>query len=210
MTDPFPRPIPAREDPEHNSVSEAASYRRSYSSPSGKAASPTPAPGVAGADPRQGAQVGQAATEGGSQPGGETPPRSQRARTPEKRKRSPLERERKRSHMCNVRLNDDEWARLHAAARAAHTSLPAYLVRAGLAAAVDLESTVAAIAGQRELVTELFAARRHLGQVGNNLNQVTRALNSGGHPAELDAVLAATDRAVQRVQDATDQILQRD
>ncbi|MCB5905898.1 MobC family plasmid mobilization relaxosome protein [Streptomyces sp. SF28] len=86
--------------------------------------------------------------------------------------------------MCNIRLNDDEWKHLTTAARSTRTSLPAYLVRAGLAAADDSENTAAAIAGHRELVTELFAARRHLGQVGNNLNQVTRALNSGGQPAE--------------------------
>ncbi|MFE9407373.1 plasmid mobilization relaxosome protein MobC [Streptomyces sp. NPDC006704] len=209
MTKSTTSPAPTPGEPETNSLSGGASYRPSYSSPSGKVAWPSPAPGVAGADQHRGAQVGQAATEGGSQPGGETPPRSQRARTPEKRKRSPLKRERKRSRMCNVRLNDDEWTRLHTAARAARTSLPAYLVRAGLAAAEDSENTAAAVASRRELIAELFAARRHLGQVGNNLNQATRALNSGAWPAELDAVLAATQRAVQRVQAATDQLLQQ-
>ncbi|MEU4173841.1 hypothetical protein [Streptomyces sp. NPDC026589] len=63
--------------------------------------------------------------------------------------------------------------------------------------------------GRREQVAELFAARRHLGRVGTNLNQAPRALNSGARPAELDAVLAATHRAVQRVQDPTDQLLQQ-
>ena len=53
----------------------------------------------------------------------------------------------------------------------------------------------------------MFAARRHLGQVGNNLNQVARAINSGGQPAEIDAVLAAVQRAVFRVQAATDRLL---
>ncbi|WP_432141100.1 plasmid mobilization protein [Streptomyces sp. bgisy084] len=132
-----------------------------------------------------------------------------RARTPEKRKRSPLKSERKRSRMCNVRLNDDEWTRLHSAARVAHTSLPSYLVRAGLAAAEDSENTAAAVASRRDQVTELFAARRHLGMIGNNLNQAAKALNSGVWPAELDAVLAATHRAVQRVQDATEQLLRQ-
>ncbi|MGW6742792.1 plasmid mobilization protein [Streptomyces sp. NPDC055025] len=121
-----------------------------------------------------------------------------------------MTRERKRARVCSVRLNDDEWQRLTVAARTARRSLPAYLVRAGLAAAEDSENTTAVIAGRRELVTELFAARRHLGQVGNNLNQVTRALNSGGRPPELDAVIAAVQRAVSRVQDATDQLLAQD
>ncbi|MFB7630463.1 plasmid mobilization relaxosome protein MobC [Streptomyces sp. NPDC056149] len=131
---------------------------------------------------------------------------------PATRKRSPLQRERKRSRMCNVRLSEDEWRRLHSAARITRTSLPAYLVRSGLAAAEDAENTAAAVASRRELVTEIFTARRHLGQVGRNLNQVAKALNSGAWPPELDAVLAATHRAVRRVQDAADQLLdqQRD
>jgi hypothetical protein len=111
--------------------------------------------------------------------------------------------------VCSVRLNDAEHAHLSAAARAVGASLPAFLARAGSAAAADAQSAAAAVAGQRELVTELFAARRHLGQVGNNLNQVARAINSGGRPAETDAVIAAVHRAVQRVQDATDRLLER-
>ncbi|MFF0203193.1 plasmid mobilization relaxosome protein MobC [Streptomyces sp. NPDC005017] len=109
--------------------------------------------------------------------------------------------------MCSVRLNDDEKTRLTAAATAVRTTLPAFLARSGLAAADDLDCTAAAVAGRRELITELFAARRHLGHVGNNLNQVARTLNSGGQPPELEAALRATARAVQRVQHATDQLL---
>ncbi|EOT04761.1 hypothetical protein K530_07012 [Streptomyces noursei CCRC 11814] len=63
------------------------------------------------------------------------------------------------------------------------------------------------MASRREMVAELFTARRHLGQVGRNLNQVAKALNSGAWPPELDVVLAATNRAVRRVQDAADQLL---
>ncbi|MFD4767199.1 MobC family plasmid mobilization relaxosome protein [Streptomyces niveus] len=172
---------------------------------------PEPAPGVAGADLHRGAQVHEAVTGGGPQPEGK--PSSRRKRRDAKkssRKRSPKPPAHKRVHVCSVRLNDNEKAVLDAAAAVTRTSLPAYLARSGLAAAQDLDNTAAAIAGRRELVAELFAARRHLGQVGNNLNQITRALNSGGQPAELDAVITATTRAVQRVQDATDQLLAQD
>jgi hypothetical protein len=106
-------------------------------------------------------------------------------------------------------LNDEEHEHLSAAARAAGASLPAFLARAGHAAADDAQNAAAAVAGQRELVSELFAARRHLGQVGNNLNQVARSINSGDQPSEVDAVIAAVRRAVRRVQDATDQLLDR-
>ncbi|MET8723823.1 plasmid mobilization protein [Streptomyces misionensis] len=124
------------------------------------------------------------------------------------RKRSPQKA--KRARICNVRLNDDEWSRLTTAARTSRKTLPAYLVRAGLAAADDAENTAAVIAGHRDLIVELFAARRHLGQVGNNLNQVARVLNSGGQPAELDAVVSAVQRAVARVQALTDRLLAQD
>ncbi|MER5795169.1 plasmid mobilization relaxosome protein MobC [Streptomyces sp. NPDC001980] len=152
----------------------------------------------------------QAATEGGSQPGVEKQQRSHANAVPPStaRKRSPQQN--KRARICNIRLNDDEWSRLTAAARTSRKSLPAYLVRAGLAAADDSENTAAVIAGHRDLIAELFAARRHLGQVGNNLNQVARAINSGGQPAELDAVVSAVQRAVARVQAITDRMLEQD
>jgi hypothetical protein len=109
--------------------------------------------------------------------------------------------------VCSVRLNTDELTLLTAAAHTVGVSLPSFLARAGAAAAADSDTTAAAVAGRRELVHELFAARRHLGQVGNNLNQVARAINSGGRPPEIDVVIAAVHRAVRRVQDATEQLL---
>ncbi|MFF3412477.1 plasmid mobilization relaxosome protein MobC [Streptomyces sp. NPDC002742] len=165
---------------------------------------------MAGAVQHQGALDRQAATEGGSQPGVEEQPRSGASAAPAStaRKRSPQKN--KRARVCNIRLNDDEWSRLTTAARTSRKSLPAYLVRAGLAAAEDAENTAAVIAGHRDLIAELFAARRHLGQVGNNLNQVARVLNSGGQPAQLDAVVSAVQRAVARVQAVTDRLLEQD
>lgn len=206
MTEPANVSDHAEGQPGTNSVPPQARYRPRHSSPSGKASWPEPAPGVAGPDQRRGALVREASTEGGSQPE-EKQPRSQRAAPPQSRKRSPKPPSHKRVHVCSVRLNDEEKSLLSDAAAEARTTLPAFLARSGLAAARDLDNTAAAIAGHRELVTELFAARRHLGRVGNNLNQVTRAINSGSHPEELDAVLAAVRRAVDRVQTATDRLL---
>ncbi|MDX2964368.1 plasmid mobilization protein [Streptomyces acidiscabies] len=168
-----------------------------------------PAPGVAGTDLHRGAQVGEAATEGGSQPEKHAPQRKRRAPKNRSRKRAPKSHAAKRVHVCSVRLNDDEKSVLSAAAAATRISLPAFLARSGLAAARDLDKTAAAIAGEREVTTELFAARRHLGQVGNNLNQIARQINSGGRPSETDVVIAAVHRAVSRVQAATDQMLSR-
>jgi Bacterial mobilisation protein (MobC) len=50
-------------------------------------------------------------------------------------------------------------------------------------------------------IGELAALRAHLARVGNNLNQITRAFNSGGqpHPAALDHVLKVLYQALARV-----------
>lgn len=202
-------PEPTEQDGQDtNSTGERASYRPRHSSPLGKVSWPGPAPGVAGGDQRRGALVREgAASVNGSQPEKPTPQRKRHKAQSPSRKRSPKPSPYKRVHVCSVRLNDEEKTLLTAAAVAARTPLPAFLARSALAAARDLDQSAAAIAGHRELVTELFSARRHLGQVGNNLNQVARVLNSGGRPTNLDAVLNAVDRAAQRVQDATDQLL---
>lgn len=200
-------PVDQQQSIDHRHRS-AASYRPRHSSPSGKVSWPEPAPGVAGADQRQGALVREAAAGGGPQPGGKTASRP-RATKPRSRKRSPKTPPGKRVRVISVRLNDDEKAQLTAAAKSARVSLPAFLARAGLAAARDTENTAAAIAGQRELVAELFAARRNLGWVGGNLNQAAKALNSGAQPEHLDAVLHAVQHAARRVQDAADHLLDR-
>lgn len=194
-----------------NSLPGGASYRPRRSSPSGKRVLAKPAPGVAGADRSQGAPVSEAATEGGSQPEEKPVPRRKRRATKNaSRKRSPKFAADKRSYVCSVRLNDEEKHHLAAAAAAARTSLPAFLARSALAAARDPEHAAGAIAGERELISEMFAARRHLGHVGNNLNQLARAINSGDRPADahLDAVLTAVRRATDRVQAATNRLLE--
>ncbi|MEU6814016.1 plasmid mobilization relaxosome protein MobC [Streptomyces sp. NPDC046860] len=96
---------------------------------------------------------------------------------------------------------------MSAGAKAAGLTLAGFLARAALSAAQDLERTASAVADERAVIAEFFAARRYLGHVGSNLNQIARAINAGAHPPELDAVIAATDRAVQRVQHATDRLL---
>ncbi|MEW2582969.1 plasmid mobilization relaxosome protein MobC [Streptomyces virginiae] len=107
-------------------------------------------------------------------------------------------------------MSDDELALVATAAKTAGVTLAGFFARAALSACRDPQTSAAAIAGRREMVAELFAARRHLGQIGNNLNQLTRAINSGAQPpdAQLDAVLDAVHRASARVQGATDQLLE--
>lgn len=169
-----------------------------------------PAPEGAGMVQHRGVLDHGAATEGGSQLEKLEPRRKRRATKTTSRKRSPKTNPDKRVYVCSVRLNNAEKQQLADAAAAARTTLPAFLARAGLAAARNPESAAASIAGERELIAEVFAARRHLGQVGNNVNQIARAIHLGDRPedAQLDAVLNAVRRATERVQAATDKLLE--
>ncbi|MFJ8811236.1 plasmid mobilization protein [Streptomyces sp. NPDC102490] len=185
------------------SVTQPASYPLGYSALSGVSKG-SPASEGQGLVRRRGTPDEEAATEGGSQPQG-TQDRPEQPRT----RRRKYQR-RQRPHVRNTRFSDDELALVTAGAKAAGLTLAGFLARAALSASRDLERTSSAVAGEREVIAEFFAARRHLGHVGSNLNQIARAINAGGHPAELDVVIAATDRAVQRVQHATDRLLHQD
>ncbi|MFE2282820.1 plasmid mobilization relaxosome protein MobC [Streptomyces sp. NPDC059443] len=115
------------------------------------------------------------------------------------RQRERLRAENKRMHQPSCRLNDDEYQLLTRAASACRMSVAGFLAHAALNAALDLDRTEAEIATRREIVGELFALRRHLGQIGNNVNQVAKALNSGADAPHAQTVLAAVHRAAERV-----------
>jgi uncharacterized protein (DUF1778 family) len=115
--------------------------------------------------------------------------------------------EHKRLRQPSCRMNDDEYQLLLRAAAACRMSVATFLARAAMKAARDLERTAAEIAGEREIVAELFAVRRQLGYLGNNLNQVARILNSGADAPQATAVLSAVQRAAARVEAATGRLL---
>ncbi|MFK4222185.1 plasmid mobilization protein [Streptomyces sp. NPDC019890] len=202
---------PGEEDT--NSASPRASWCKSIA-PGGSNALASPAPGVAGADRHWGAPILQDATEGGSHPEGEEkhschsadcahaePPK------PRVQQRERLRDEKKRMHQPSCRMNDDEYQLLVRAAAACQLSVASFLAHAALKAARDLDRTAAEIAGEREMLNELFALRRHLGQVGNNLNQVAKTLNSGADAPQAEAVLTAVHRAAKRVDTFTQHYL---
>jgi hypothetical protein len=86
-------------------------------------------------------------------------------------------------------------------------SVATFLARAAMKAARDLDRTAAEIATEREVIAELFAVRRQLGYLGNNLNQVAKTLNSGADAPQTAAVLAAVQRAAARVDTTTSRLL---
>ncbi|MFE1235171.1 plasmid mobilization protein [Streptomyces tendae] len=110
-------------------------------------------------------------------------------------------------HQPSCRMNDDEYQLLLWAAAVCRMSVAGFLARSALNAARDLDRTAADIAGEKEMLQELFALRRHLGQIGNNLNQVAKALNSGADTPQAEAVLAAVQRTAKRVDAFTQQHL---
>ncbi|MGX1759874.1 plasmid mobilization protein [Streptomyces lydicus] len=167
---------------------------------------------MAEADRRQGAPVEEAAAEGGPQPQGDAAhachsAHCERAATAKPRVRHRTRQPRQRDRIRNVRLTQQELDIITAGAHAAGLTVAGFLAHSALATARDLDASAAQVAGQRQLVAEFFAARRHLAQVGNNLNQVAKVLNSGGEAPQAEAVLKAVQRATLRVQDATTRLL---
>ncbi|MCY0942395.1 plasmid mobilization protein [Streptomyces antarcticus] len=161
-------------------------------------------------DLHQGAQVRQDSTGGGSNPEQEEKPSahlSRRIRADRARQRPRQPREKKRLHQPNTRFNDEEFAAIKSAAARCNLSVAGFLARAALSAARDLDRTSAEIAGEREVITALFESRRRLGWAGSNLNQVSKVLNSGADAPQLEAVLAAVQRAAETVHEAAAQLI---
>ncbi|ROQ70217.1 mobilization protein MobC [Streptomyces sp. 840.1] len=213
MTIPTTSPTHTHGEPESNSTSLRASWCKSIA-PVGSNALASPAPGVAGADRHRGAPIRQDTAEGGSHP--EEAESHSCHRTdcthavppkPRVQQRERLRDEKKRMHQPSCRMNDTEYQLLVRAAAACNMSVANYLARTALKAARNLDLTAAEIAGEREMLAELFSLRRHLGQIGNNVNQVAKTLNSGGDAPHADAVLSAVHRAARRVDTFTQHYL---
>ena len=104
----------------------------------------------------------------------------------------------RRPRLVRVRLGEDEYDVVAAAARASGLTPTGYAAEAALAAARQ--------AGQQapkadvEAVRELMTTRAQLRRYGNNLNQAARILNAGGDPPDwLRNAIALTDRVVHRI-----------
>lgn len=203
MTNPPNSATTAPDQPDDNSLSRRASWCKS-NAPVGSNALASPAPGVAGADQHRGALVhGDTAEDRLQEENHHTchvptcthtlPPK------PHVQQRVRLRNENKRMRQPSCRMNDDEYQLLTHAASACNMSVANFLAHAALRAARDLDRTASEIAGEREMLAELFAVRRHLAQIGNNINQVAKALNSGAEVPYAQSVLDAVQRSARRV-----------
>lgn len=158
-------------------------------------------PGVAQDIGRQGA------TGTGCGPEGGPAPRTAPSRTgPQRRTRT---RQNKQRDAVSVRLSTTERAQVKAAADHVGASLAKFMANASLAAAQDINRVAANLLDLRGTVRELIAARTDLARVGNNVNQIARAFNSGGDPVGAEAALADVRRAAARLEAAAQQLAER-
>ncbi|MER7047060.1 MobC family plasmid mobilization relaxosome protein [Streptomyces jumonjinensis] len=151
----------------------------------------------------QGAPGGEAATGGGPQPGGEPPSLSAR------RQRPRLRQNLQRDHVRSVRLTADELATVQTAAKAVGLTTAGFLADAAVALAHTKSGAKLWLVDQRALVEELMTVGAQLARAGNNLNQIARVLNSGGHSDHVDQVVDRVLRAAVRVEAAAVEIARR-
>ncbi|WP_374987219.1 plasmid mobilization relaxosome protein MobC [Streptomyces fradiae] len=103
--------------------------------------------------------------------------------------------------------NDDELSIVREAASRDNQAVAAWVGSAALSVAA--EKVVPVSADARDVVAELIQARQQAARIGNNVNQVARTLNAGGTVtgAQLDALSAAAERAIRRLDEATRQVM---
>jgi hypothetical protein len=104
-------------------------------------------------------------------------------------------------------FSEDEMAVVRTAAERDNRAVAAWVAEASLAVAKEVLVPVSPDA--REVLAELIRARSELSRIGSNVNQIARTLNSDATvtQAQLDAVLARAERAVQRMDEATVQLM---
>lgn len=103
-----------------------------------------------------------------------------------------------RERRFHPRYNDDEFALVKQAAVLSGMAPGGYVAECSLAAARSDDPT-AAVADYRAMIKALMAANGKLGQIGNNLNQLTWHLHKDGawpHPATVQQLLDHVDASV--------------
>jgi len=100
-----------------------------------------------------------------------------------------------------VKVTPEEEAMLLRRAEAQRVSIPRLLVESALAPQGETPTQ------RRELLAEMFAVNRLLGNLANNVNQIAKATNATGEwQAETAATLAAVRRTSARIDDAIDRL----
>ncbi|MFJ8931551.1 plasmid mobilization relaxosome protein MobC [Streptomyces sp. NPDC102364] len=114
-----------------------------------------------------------------------------------------------RDQVRSVRLSRDELDIVHRAAEEVGLKAAGFIADAAVAVARAQGGSKTWLLDQRGRVEELMTASAQLARVGNNLNQVARVLNSGGHAEYADDAVAQVLRAAARVEAAAIDLARR-
>ena len=102
-----------------------------------------------------------------------------------------------------VKVTAEEEARLVVLSKQQRVTIPRLLV----SSALSRDTARITVEQQRELLTELFALHRLLGNMANNVNQVAKAVNSTGDvPPQTPHVYNAAFNAIRRVNETIDKL----
>ena len=100
-----------------------------------------------------------------------------------------------------VKVTPEEEAKLVVLSKQQRVTIPRLLV----SSALSRDTARITVEQQRELLTELFAIHRLLGNMANNVNQVAKAVNSTGDvPPQTPHVYNAAFNAIRRVNETID------
>ena len=102
-----------------------------------------------------------------------------------------------------VKVTPEEEAKLVVLSKQQRVTIPRLLV----SSALSRDTARITVEQQRELLTELFAIHRLLGNMANNVNQVAKAVNSTGEvPPQTPHVYNAAFNAIRRVNETIDKL----
>ena len=113
----------------------------------------------------------------------------------------------RRRKYIGLNYSDREYAVLAEAARVARLTPSGYVADAALTFAKNPDSPLRA--WLRQALIELMAARTQVSQVRSGVMQVVDALGNPGQALEWDEALGMTRRAIQRIDEATDVLVDR-
>lgn len=106
-----------------------------------------------------------------------------------------------RERRYNVRVSSEEDAQLRARAVVARVTVPRLLVESAMNAHIETSTA------RKEVIAEVFAVRRLMANVANNVNQLARYANSESvFPAEAQAVVEEYRALVPRLSAALDKL----
>lgn len=107
----------------------------------------------------------------------------------------------RRSKRYTVKVTAAEQAELDVRAAAAGVDVPRLMFEAAMASNVEIS------AERKQVIAALFAVRREVGTIANNVNQLARFANTEGRfPAEAEAVVAEFRDLYPRLSAAVDRL----